>query len=205
MSASPLPSFNMTKPKGSIEVAIIGGGIIGVTLGVGLLRRGVSFTIYERAQSFREIGAGVGLGANAVRAMEGLDPRMQEAFSKVATLTEPLEPYVQYLDGYNQHCASEGEEKLDIRGAEICRTYLGVFNPNVGQACRRSDFLEEIVALIPSRNVRFQKNLVTAVDTDEGKVLLNFEDGTSTEADAGERKPGPVLRSFLSHRIMSQS
>ncbi|KAF2714269.1 FAD/NAD(P)-binding domain-containing protein [Pleomassaria siparia CBS 279.74] len=66
-----------------LEVAIVGGGITGLTLALGLLKRDISFKIYERAHGFREIGAGIGFTPNAERAMTALDPRIHEAFRKL--------------------------------------------------------------------------------------------------------------------------
>ena len=43
-----------------LNVAIVGGGIAGLALAIGLLARDIQVRIYERASSFREIGAGIG-------------------------------------------------------------------------------------------------------------------------------------------------
>jgi len=42
----------------SLDVAIVGGGIIGVVIALGLLQRGFRVTIYEKADDFHEMGAG---------------------------------------------------------------------------------------------------------------------------------------------------
>ena len=55
-----------TAPK----IVIIGGGIGGLTAAVALARRGLAAEIYEQAPALEEIGAGVGLWANALRALE---------------------------------------------------------------------------------------------------------------------------------------
>lgn len=59
----------------SFSIAIIGGGITGLTLAIALCKRGISCTIYEQAAAFGEIGAGVGVHPNAVRAMRICDER----------------------------------------------------------------------------------------------------------------------------------
>jgi 2-polyprenyl-6-methoxyphenol hydroxylase-like FAD-dependent oxidoreductase len=51
---------------------IIGGGIGGLASGIALGRIGWSVSIYERAPELREVGAGLALWANAVRALEKL-------------------------------------------------------------------------------------------------------------------------------------
>lgn len=51
---------------------IVGGGIAGLAAGLGLARLGKPAHIFEKAPSFDEIGAGLQLGPNAVRALQYL-------------------------------------------------------------------------------------------------------------------------------------
>ncbi len=59
-------SYNQQKmsppvPAGKpFEIAIIGGGITGITLAIALCKRNIRCAIYEQASAFGEIGAGVG-------------------------------------------------------------------------------------------------------------------------------------------------
>ena len=55
-----------------IDVAIVGGGIGGLVLGLALRERGISFDIYEQADELREIGAAVALSANGTRELRRL-------------------------------------------------------------------------------------------------------------------------------------
>jgi len=54
------------------RVAIVGGGMGGLALAVGLTGGGIKVDIFEQAPRFDEIGAGVGIGANGIRALRGL-------------------------------------------------------------------------------------------------------------------------------------
>jgi salicylate hydroxylase len=54
------------------NVAIVGGGIGGLTLALALRERGVAFEIYEQADELREIGAAVALSANGTRELRRL-------------------------------------------------------------------------------------------------------------------------------------
>lgn len=51
-----------------LRVAIVGGGIGGLTTAVGLARAGISADVYEQAPELGEVGAGMGLWPNAMRA-----------------------------------------------------------------------------------------------------------------------------------------
>ena len=54
------------------DVAIVGGGIGGLTLAIGLSQGPLSVQIYEQDIELREIGAGVAIGGNATRLLEKL-------------------------------------------------------------------------------------------------------------------------------------
>ena len=47
------------------KIAVVGGGIGGLTLGLALLEQGIEVDIYEQADQLREVGAAVALSANA--------------------------------------------------------------------------------------------------------------------------------------------
>src|SRR3954451_4518351 len=50
-----------------LRVAIVGGGIGGLSLGLALRERGVTADVYEQAPELAEIGAAIALSANATR------------------------------------------------------------------------------------------------------------------------------------------
>src|SRR5579859_6797071 len=56
----------------SKKVIIIGGGIGGVTAAIALKRAGMDVTVYERAEELREVGSGLPLWTNALRALRKL-------------------------------------------------------------------------------------------------------------------------------------
>src|SRR5438128_10175943 len=57
-----------TKP----EILIAGAGIGGLTAAVALRQAGLGVEVFERAAELKEIGAGIGLSANAVRVLKHL-------------------------------------------------------------------------------------------------------------------------------------
>jgi salicylate hydroxylase len=54
-------------------IAIIGGGIAGLATAIAVAKSGRAVSIYEKAEKFEPIGAGLQLGPNAVRALMELD------------------------------------------------------------------------------------------------------------------------------------
>ena len=67
----------MTTPQ---PVAVVGGGIGGLSVALALGRVGVHTTVYEQSPQFEELGAGIGLGPNAVRRLDacGLGQSLRE-------------------------------------------------------------------------------------------------------------------------------
>ncbi|GAB4418837.1 MAG: FAD-dependent oxidoreductase [Bacteroidia bacterium] len=55
-----------------MRVLIIGGGICGLATAIALTRRGIDCQVFEAAPALREVGAGILLGANAMRVCDAL-------------------------------------------------------------------------------------------------------------------------------------
>jgi salicylate hydroxylase len=58
--------------KNQLRVAIIGGGIGGAAAAAALVQRGMDVRLYEQATALAEVGAGVAIQPNGVRAMQAL-------------------------------------------------------------------------------------------------------------------------------------
>ncbi|MFF4599886.1 FAD-dependent monooxygenase [Amycolatopsis sp. NPDC001319] len=58
--------------KASLKATVVGGGIGGLTAAIALRRTGHDVTVLERAPELREIGAGLSLAPNAMRALDAL-------------------------------------------------------------------------------------------------------------------------------------
>ena len=69
-------------------IAIIGGGLAGLTLSIGLTRHGIKHKIYEAAAEFSEIGAGIAMGPNAIGALTLIDQRIRDCYDRCATYNE---------------------------------------------------------------------------------------------------------------------
>lgn len=170
-----------------VDVAVVGGGIIGLVLALGLIRRNIKVKIYEQARSFREIGAGVAFTANAIQCMHKIEPGIVAALRAVATSngdSDNPNDWLQWVDGYNQHSEDPYDEKLLFK---LYAGYKGF------EGCHRAHFLDELVKIIPDGVVEFRKRLDTVSERGpEEKLLLNFCDGTTAEADAGKCIPSLV-------------
>lgn len=160
-----------TDPDQEFHVAIVGAGIAGLTLALGLLRRGIRTTVYERQKGLREIGAGIGFTPNAERAMLALHPGIHAAFKRVAV--QNGKDWFHWRDG-------EAEDDGDDLIHEM---YLG---ERGFEGCLRADLLEEMAKLIPDGTVQYGKSVLDVVDENDEKqsrCLLKFTDGSTAHAD----------------------
>lgn len=155
----------------NFELAIIGGGIAGITLAIALNRRCVPVKIYEQASAFGEIGAGVSFSPNAVQSMKLCDEGVYKAFQKVCTRNmwpSKQKVWFDYVDGFH-----DGDN------------YAFSISNSLGQnGVHRADFLDEMIGLIPDGMANFGKKLRNLTEHPTGRLLMEFEDGTSAEADA---------------------
>ena len=73
-----------------MKVAIVGGGVGGLTAAIALARKGIECKVYEQAPSITAPGASLQLGPNALRLMDelGLLPRLR-ARSALASRARP--------------------------------------------------------------------------------------------------------------------
>jgi len=165
---------NAPKP---ISLAIVGGGIGGLCLAVALVHHDVPVHVYEAAPAFAEIGAGVGLGPNAMRAMALLDPAILEGYKRCETTNvSPAEQGRFFNFRY-------GMEKLSPEGMVAGELICEVRSGGVTSSVHRARFLNELVRLMPEGAASFGKRLVEIEEGGEG-VLLRFSDGTEARHDA---------------------
>ncbi len=183
--SDPFPMQGTGVKDASLEVAIIGGGIVGLVLANGLVRQQVKVKVYEQAQSFREIGAGMAFTANATRCMELINPVILDAFrssGSVATSngdSKNPNDYLRWIDGYNRR--SDDDPNYQKMLFKIDAGYKGF------EGCRRDQFLEALVNIIPAGVVECKKRLERVEEKGrEDKILLTFSDGVSVETDAGK-------------------
>ncbi|KAK5306179.1 hypothetical protein LTR99_001869 [Exophiala xenobiotica] len=168
----------MSKSK-NFEVAIIGGGIAGLTLAIALHHRQVPVTIYEQAPQFGEIGAGVSFSPNALQAMKVCHEGVYDAFEKICTRNlwpSKQKVWFDYLNGLED--SSEGSKAAPEIAFSI--------KTSIGQnGVHRARYLDEMVHLVPKEIARFGKRLKDIQeDNGHGRLVMRFEDGTSAEADA---------------------
>ncbi|KAI1347008.1 mannitol 1-phosphate dehydrogenase 2 [Xylaria sp. FL0043] len=180
-----------TKP---FNLAIVGGGISGLTLAISLLQHNVPITVYEAAAKFGEIGAGVGFGPNAVHAMSLISPRMKEGYERCRTLQweSKRDAWFDCRVGDSRKAGDDGTFEFGGRkGWKVGDEIFEIKYPNLEAigpvgGVHRAHFLDELVKLIPKDVARFGKRLVDVSKATDGSenVVLHFADGTTAQHTA---------------------
>ncbi|KAF2084573.1 FAD/NAD(P)-binding domain-containing protein [Saccharata proteae CBS 121410] len=152
------------------DIAVVGGGIAGLTLAIGLLKHNIPVTVYESAHAFGEIGAGVAFGANAARAMALIDPEVREGFNRRATANQWPEKRNLWFD-FRRGQAKDNSDEVDEH-------FLGLEMPDGAGSVHRAHFLDEMVKLVPDSIAKFGKRLQDLEHLEDGSVKLRFKDGT---------------------------
>ncbi|KAH8726938.1 salicylate 1-hydroxylase-like protein [Phaeosphaeriaceae sp. PMI808] len=191
MTPAPVPRAQ------SNSVAIIGGGIAGVTLTIALLKHApeLSITLYESAAAFGEIGAGVGFEPVMVRTMHLIDPRVAAAFEKCIkgnSITEPPRWFTVRVGDQRKIIGNvedavvieKSETQTKVRLGEELFVMPARRGPRGG--IHRAHFLDELVKLIPDGVAQFRKKLVNITEATDGSgdAVLHFTDGSTAQHNA---------------------
>jgi salicylate hydroxylase len=150
------------------RIAIVGGGIGGLTLALALRQRGIEAGVYEQAPELAEIGAAVALSANATRELARLG--LLDALTAVST--EPSELiYRNWRDG-RRIAAHPVHEKMSYQG--ICGApYCGI---------HRADLQRILSGALGGAGLHLDHRLTEVRDL--GRVTgLSFANGRTVEAD----------------------
>lgn len=165
----------------ALDIAIVGGGIVGLICALGLVERGIRVKVYEQTDGIREDGAGLAFTKNAVQCMKLVSPLAAEALRSAQTPNgDPDNPndHLQWVDGFNQHNADDASFELPL-----FKLFVGV---NGFEGCHRAHLLEALWKRLPQDVVVFGRKLLSIQDNpDDDKVRLHFLDGSVEEADAG--------------------
>jgi salicylate hydroxylase len=147
-----------------LRVAIIGGGIGGLSAARALLGRGLEVRVYESSPELKEIGADVALGPNAMKALGSLG------------LEDPARAV-----GYQ----APFQQLRSWKGRMILRTDATVASQRFGSngcTIHRADLLDVLAQAVSSGIVRLSARCEAVTSGDSG-TSPRFTDGTEIEAD----------------------
>ncbi|MEN5235689.1 FAD-dependent monooxygenase [Sphingobacterium faecium] len=143
---------------------IIGGGVAGLTAAIGLNKIGIQASIFESAKILAGIGAGFGLAANAIQALDYLD------------LKDGVIPLGHYLENYNI---------LDEQGKILASPETRKISAQYEQdnfAIHRADLHQFLLQQINITDLHLGKRAFK-VEEDKAGIAVFFEDGTIHKTD----------------------
>ncbi|KAI4146401.1 MAG: hypothetical protein L6R39_003471 [Caloplaca ligustica] len=153
------------------SVAIVGGGLGGLSLAIGLIKRGVPVQVYEGASEWTDAGAGVVFARNSIEAMKRISPDIHVEFSKHAAGQGWASKKTNYMD------FRDGMTDGDLLTSVECR--------DTGQqSVHRTLFAKDMVALLPEGTFHMGKRMSHLENRADGGYTLRFADGSSADADA---------------------
>ncbi len=147
------------------RIAIVGGGIGGLAAALALERRSAETIVCEQSPALSEIGAGLNLTPNAIKALRALG--VEDKVNAIAS----------------------GSEFLNIRswksGRYISRMRRGDFREKFGApnlSVHRADLLGVLEGALTTTDIRVGMRAV-AVELRGGTAVTRFADGSEIEAD----------------------
>ncbi|KAK3689048.1 hypothetical protein B0T22DRAFT_498925 [Podospora appendiculata] len=176
----------------NIKIAIIGGGIGGLALAAGLCKKPhLDVHVYEGVVEYKDVGAGLALHLNAIKAMALIGPEVRKAYFDKAT--------------------NMGEEEEEIATEVILAhgPHMGTPVAELGRAkgrksVSRADLLAGFLELVPSTAITFGKKLARIWETNGDddaslKVHVEFVDGSQAHVDCVLGADGihSAVRSYL--------
>jgi salicylate hydroxylase len=154
-------------PARQTSVAIIGGGIGGLTAALSLLRAGFDVRVYEQATALGEVGAGINIGPNASRILHRLG--IAEVLERIGVKPVAIEQR-RWDDGRVLLRSPLGEEVESAFGAPHYTFH-------------RADLHRALAEAVPRDRVHLAHRFMRLVDYND-RVEAHFENGQSISADA---------------------
>ncbi len=148
------------------KIAVIGGGLGGAAAALALHRRGYEVALYEKAPELGEIGAGLNLSPNAMK-----------AFRYLGIEDQAVETGYQAREQVIRSFRSGRVIARPRRAGDIAEKYGAEFI-----TMHRADRLNLLVSALPDRLFHTDA-ACTGAETRNGVALARFADGREIEAD----------------------
>jgi 2-polyprenyl-6-methoxyphenol hydroxylase-like FAD-dependent oxidoreductase len=149
----------------SPRIAVIGGGIGGLTAAQAMRKHGLDITVYEAAPELKEIGAGVSLSPNAMKALRSLE----------------LETVVRDVAWQSTHQLLRNWRTGRIISDTPTAGMAERFGAS-GCTAHRADLLDALSVGLPGEIIKLGARCVSVENLAQGAVA-RFNDGSEVEAD----------------------
>lgn len=163
--------MNSKTAQHPIRVAIVGGGIGGLTLARGLIaQQHLQISVYEATKEYLDIGAGLAFHGNAMRGLINIDQALHDEYFARATLMADRE----------KELATTVLIGDEVEGEENILAELGKAKGR--KTVARADLLEGLYSLLPKDVIHLGWRL-SKVEEDGGEISLAFDNGKTVRTD----------------------
>jgi salicylate hydroxylase len=152
--------------KKTLKILIAGGGIGGITTALALRQRGIEVELFEQADAFRQVGAGIQLSGNATRILRILG--LGEALARVAVYPEGRD-YRAWDDGDRLYYTPLGARAEAHFGAPYYHVH-------------RADLLDVLLGGLGDIGFRLNAH-VDRFEQDADGVTVTLADGSTATGD----------------------
>ena len=182
-------------PK-DISIAIIGGGIGGLTAAVSLLQAGFDVRVYEQARWLSEVGAGINIGPNASRHPDPARARRGMRQGGVPLAALPSAPLAGRPHA-DPHPARRRDRGRVRRPAHDLPSRRAAFDAGAGR-CRRSACIWRTAASMSARTATASRRSSTMASRSTADVLIAADGIHSTVRRAlrGPERPRFACRAY---------
>ncbi|MGC2199785.1 MAG: FAD-dependent monooxygenase [Stellaceae bacterium] len=150
----------------TLRIAVIGGGIGGLTAAVALRQAGFEVDVYEQAPELTEVGGGINMAPNATRVLRRLG--LAEGLDR-----EGVRPL-----GTHQRRWQDGRTLQKAPLNPLCEELYGAPHMTI----HRADLLDVLAAAFPAERVHLGRRLISV--TDRGNSAeARFDNGVTITAD----------------------
>jgi salicylate hydroxylase len=152
-----------------MKIAIVGGGIGGLTAALALSQKSHDITVFERSAGIREIGAGVQISPNAGRLLQSLG--LGAAYSEIS-----VNPHRVVLRRW--------EDDSIIRATDLDESFISQHQVPLANVARNElvEIIGNAVAARTNVTLKFSTHVV-AVEPGESSSVVLFSDGSSQSFD----------------------
>lgn len=163
-------------PDRPIRMAIVGGGIAGLTAALALHRRGIDVNVFEKAKVLAEVGAGILVYPNALRQLERLG--LRETLAKVGARVTG-----------GSYIRMDGKVVGPIQATDSSG-WNGIYGMH------RADLLQTLAQALPPQSIHADHHCTGFAQT-HGEARLAFANGAVATADVviGADGINSILRS----------
>jgi 2-polyprenyl-6-methoxyphenol hydroxylase-like FAD-dependent oxidoreductase len=146
------------------RITILGAGIAGLTTAIALKNIGINAMIFEAANEIKEVGAGLGLGANAIKAL------------KILGIENDVISKGRFLPSFTIYDQS-GQKIITTDSVSLSKKY-GLDNFSI----HRADLHQVLLSKLDPACIQTNKQ-VDRIKQHEEYITIYFKDGTAYETD----------------------